>query len=398
MEMQALSGSPRLLRNLNERAVLKRLLSEGALTRMELEAFTGLSKPAMSELLRRLEAANLIRRDGEKASSFGPKAGLWCIEPASAFVGGIDVSVHGIRAAVADITGQTIATAHRHCEPGERYDAQERLVAVIDDVARQAGITPLEIDQFVVGLPGIVDTQSGNLRKGQQLPNWQGFHIPDALESVVGHRRVIIENDVNLVALEEMSAGAAQGVQSFILFWIGDGVGGGAVVGGKLLRGYTGMAGELGGTMVPDRLAAPGERVRMALLEDLLSPSAIGTLVAEHGLEGANSVDAIEKAAMGTDHAAFFADLSYRVAAGLTGAIGILDPEMVVLGGAIGHAAGRRLSRGVASILTTLPIALPQIVPSAVGVDAVRAGAVELALDHARERLFAGGSAARGQP
>ena len=150
--------------------------------------------------------------------------------------------------------------------------------------------------------------------------------------------------------------------------------------------------------MVPDRLAAPGEMVRMALLEDLLSPSAIGALVAEHGLEGESSANAIAKAASGTDHAAFFADLSYRVAAGLTGAIGILDPEMVVLGGEIGHAAGRRLSRGVTSILAKLPIALPQIVPSAVGQEAVRAGAIELALDHSRERLFAGGSAARGQP
>jgi len=398
MEMQTLSGSPRLLRNLNEHAVLKRLLSEGPLTRMELEAFTGLSKPAMSELLRRLEAAALIRRDGEKAGSFGPKAGLWCIEPASAYVGGIDVSAHGIHAAIADITGQTIATVNRHGQPGERYDAQERLVDVIDDVVRQAGIRARDIDQLVVGLPGIVDTESGNLRRGQQLPNWEGFHIPEALESVVGHRRVIIENDVNLVALEEMSAGAAVGVQSFILFWIGDGVGAGAVVGGKLLRGYTGMAGELGGTMVPDRMAAPGETVRMALLEDLLGPASVAALVAEHGLDGGEVAEAIARAAAGDGHAAFFADLSYRVAAGLTGAIGILDPEMVVLGGAVGHAAGRRLSRGVVSVLSKLPIAMPQIVPSAVGRDAVRAGAIELALDHARERLFAGGSAARGQP
>lgn len=396
--MQDLSGSPRLLRNLNERAVLKRLLSEGPLTRMELEAFTGLSKPAMSDLLRRLEAASLIRRDGEKAGSFGPKAGLWCIEAKSAYVAGIDVSVHGIRAAISDITGQTVAAAHRHGEPGERYDARERLVATIEDAAAKAGISVRDLDQLVVGLPGIVDTESGNLRKGQQLPNWQGFHIPEALEDILGHRRVIIENDVNLVALEEMSAGAAQGVQSFILFWIGDGVGAGAVVGGKLLRGYTGMAGELGGTLVPDRLAAPGEMVRMALLEDLLSPAAIASLIAEHGLEGEDSADAVARAAVGAGNAAFFADLSYRVAAGLTGAIGILDPEMVVLGGGIGHAAGRCLSRGVINVLSKLPIAMPQVVPSAVGRDAVRAGAIELALDHARERLFAGGSAARGQP
>ncbi len=69
MNVSVLAGSPRLLRNLNEKAVLQHLLQQGSLTRMELEAFTGLSKPAMSDLLRRLETAHLIRRDGEKAGN-----------------------------------------------------------------------------------------------------------------------------------------------------------------------------------------------------------------------------------------------------------------------------------------------------------------------------------------
>jgi predicted NBD/HSP70 family sugar kinase len=150
--------------------------------------------------------------------------------------------------------------------------------------------------------------------------------------------------------------------------------------------------------MVPDRPASPGETVRMALLEDLLSPAAIDQLVSQYGLKGSDSIGAIARAAQADSHPGFFADLSYRVAVGLTGAIGILDPDMVVLGGTIGRAAGRPLAHGVAAILRMLPIAIPQLVASGVGDHAVRAGAVELALDHARERLFTGGSAARGQP
>lgn len=396
--MKILAGSPRLLRNLNEKAVLQRLLSEGSLTRMELEAFTGLSKPAMSDLLRRLEAANLIRRDGEKAGTYGPKAGLWSLEPRASYVAGIDVGTHGIDAAIADIAGNIVATFKHEGRPGERYDAHERLTAVLEGVTREAGIAMGQIDQLVVGLPGIVDMTAGNLRKGQQLPNWEGYHIPDALQEVLGHRHVLIENDVNLVAIEEMTFGAATSVQSFILLWVGDGVGAGVVIGGRLIHGTTGTAGELGGAMVPDRFAAPGEPVRMALVEDLLNVPAIDALVAGHGLSGANSIEAIAGAARNGGQDGFFAELGYRVAAALTGAIGILDPEMVVLGGDVGRAGGRALCDSVTGVLKRLPIAIPQIVPTAVSSNAVRAGAVELALEHARERVFTGGSAARGLP
>lgn len=398
MEPNVLAGSPRVLRTLNEKAVLQRLLSAGPLTRTELEAFTGLSKPAMFELLRRLEAAKLICRYGEKAGAYGPKAGLWSIEPTSSFVVGIDVNAHGIDAALSDITGQTAATVHTLCESGERYDARQRLFDVIEQLAQRAGIEPEAIDQFVVGLPGIVDIENGNLHKGQQLPNWQGFHITEAISERIGHGHVLIENDVNLVALEEMSSGVAKGVRSFILFWMGDGVGAGVVIDGKLLRGATGAAGELGGTMVPERPAASGETVGLAPLETLLSLSAIEALAARHGLAATDGVEAIKRATAAGGHEPFFAELAHRVTAGLAGAIGILDPHMVILAGAVGTAGGKPLMRGVAENLRELIVSVPQIVPSGTGERAVRDGAVELALQLSRDRLFAGGSAARGQP
>lgn len=397
--MNILAGSPRVLRTLNEKAVLERLLSAGPLTRTELEAFTGLSKPAMFEMLRRLEAAGLICRDGEKAGSSGPKAGLWSIEPTSSFVVGIDVTPHGINAALADVSGRIVARAYQASEPDERYDARERLFRVIEELAEEAGIQPRAIDQFVVGLPGIVDVENGNLRRGQQLQNWEGFHIADAIGEWIGHPHVLIENDVNLVALEEMSSGVARGIQSFVLFWMGDGVGAGVVIDGKLLRGTTGAAGELGGIIVADRTyGSQAEAVRLAPLENLLGRSAIEALAAAHGLAGADSANAIRKAAASGEHSAFFADLAQRVTAGLAGAIGILDPQMVVLGGVVGRAAGMPLVEQVTKNLRPLIVSLPAVVTSAVQESGACDGAVALALRHARQRLFTGGSAARGQP
>lgn len=397
--MEVLAGSPRLLRNLNEKAVLERLLDQGSLTRMELEAFTGLSKPAVSDLLRRLESAGLIRKDGEKAGTYGPKAGLWSLEPRSACVAGVGVTPHGLDVAVADITGNLLAEVHSPKKPSELYQAGPELHRVIDEATRAAGISIKNLDQVVVGLPGIVDIQTGHLRKGQQLRNWEGFDIPASLMSSLGHNHVVVENDVNLVALEEMAVGAAKGVQTFVLFWVGEGVGGALVQAGRLVRGTTGSAGELGGAIVPERIAAPGEAVRVTLLENLLSVEGIEALLAEHGLSGGDHAEAVARAVRAAEqHAAFIEELAYRFAVGLAGAIGILDPDMVVLAGDIGQAGGRALAQRVSALLARLPIALPQIVPTAVSENAVRAGAIELALEYTRERVFTGGSAARGLP
>ncbi len=181
MNEQMLSGSPRVLRNLNEKAVLQRLLAGGALTRMELEAFTNLSKPAMSDLLRRLEGAGLVRRDGEKAGTYGPKAGLWTLDPRAAFIAGIDVTIHGIDAAISNITGQTVGSFRLACDPGERYDAGGRLLEVVEAAARAAGLATTDLDQVVVGLPGVVDNATGHLRDGWQLPNWKASTSPRRL-------------------------------------------------------------------------------------------------------------------------------------------------------------------------------------------------------------------------
>jgi predicted NBD/HSP70 family sugar kinase len=394
--MQILAGSPRLLRNINEKAVLQHLLRDGSLTRMELEAFTGLSKPAVSDLLRRLEAAGLIRRNGARVGAYGPAAGLWALEPRACHVAGVSVSAHTIDAAVADVTGRVVASLVEPCEADQVYDAGAVLLKVLEEVTAAAGLVVKDLNQVVVGLAGIVDSETGHLRRGRQLPAWEGFDIPNALREALGHRCVRVENDVNLVAIEEMSRGAAVGVQSVILFWLGEGVGGALVLGGKLIRGSTGSAGELGGALVPDRRT---DGAPPATVEDLLSSAAIGRLLREHDFAAEDIGRDLRIAGQDLhQHGKLIDELAYRVAAALAGAIGIIDPDIVVLAGDIGIAGGRALAQRVVATLSALPIAVPQVVPSAVGDHAVRAGAVELALEYAREQLFTGGTAARGLP
>src|SRR5262249_40580507 len=140
MNVQVMSGSPRLLRNLNEKAVLQHLLLQGSLTRTELEAFTGLSKPAMSDLLKRLEQARLIRRAGEKAGTYGPKAGLWALEPAASYVAGVSVGAHVLDVAIADITGRLV-TEYQHPRATRRpTPAGKALREALEETTSAAGL------------------------------------------------------------------------------------------------------------------------------------------------------------------------------------------------------------------------------------------------------------------
>src|ERR671915_1899275 len=102
-------GTPRLLRELNDRVVLELLLSHGPLTRAQLGTRTGLSKVTASQLLARLEERGLVAVVGSQAGGRGPNAALYAVVPSSAYVAGLEVGPDGVTAGVADITGHIVA-------------------------------------------------------------------------------------------------------------------------------------------------------------------------------------------------------------------------------------------------------------------------------------------------
>lgn len=86
------AGSPRLLREINDRAAIEALLRNGPLTRSELEGLIGLSKPATAQLLTRLETADTVVRDGLRGGGRGPRAQLWSVNGALAHIAAVDLT------------------------------------------------------------------------------------------------------------------------------------------------------------------------------------------------------------------------------------------------------------------------------------------------------------------
>jgi glucokinase len=106
-----------------------------------------------------------------------------------------------------------------------------------------------------LGIPGIIDMQTGTLRKSANLPGFEDYPVHSEIERRLGfpkngiqknHTRVVLENDANVAALGEQWLGAARGIANVAVVTLGTGIGGGIVLEGKIFHGMNGMAGEFG--------------------------------------------------------------------------------------------------------------------------------------------------------
>ncbi|MFD7655847.1 ROK family protein [Actinosynnema sp. NPDC059797] len=380
------AGSPRLLREINDRAAIEALLRNGPLTRSELEAVIGLSKPATAQLLTRLEHEGTVLRSGLRGGGRGPRAQLWSVNGALAHVAAVDLAPDSIDVAVADISG-AVLTEHR--APMPRTGVLEAFRTAVTKAAAQVNLTTPALHHVVVGSPGAVDPTTGRLNYAPHMPGWEDKDLPGDLQAVLG-TGVTVENDVNLVALEEMVAGRARDVRNFVLLWPADAVGAAVVVNGALLRGATGGAGEIDAMRVPDHAHADTGTDRTgSRYGDLLDSAAIARLARAHGVSARTGRAAVAKAlGEGTAGREFLVDLARRIATGVANVVAVVDPELVLLSGEVAQAGGTVLADLVAAELRLLVVPRTTVQLAQVTGKPVRSGALHAALSVAREQVF----------
>jgi predicted NBD/HSP70 family sugar kinase len=401
--MERRPGTPRLLRELNDRAALELLLAGGPMTRAQLGERTGLSKVTASQLLTRLQDRGLVEVAGEQAGGRGPNAALYGVVPSSAYVAGLHVERDEVSAGVADVTGQVVTEIS--VDPNGTDDPVALVRSAVGRACRAAGVAPDALRAFVIGTPGVLDPRTGDLRLAVNLPAWhEGVH--DALRADLG-RPVTIENDVNLAAMAERAAGAATGVEDFVLVWIGLGLGLATMLGGRLHRGVGGAAGEIGylpvpGVPLPQDITHPAT----GAFQSLVGAQAVLPLAASHGFEATTAAGAVRAAvdavaagelsggeALGSGGnraagEAFLAELASRVATGVAAICVVLDPGLVVLGGEVGLAGGTALAWRVAAEVGRISPAKPEVVPTGISGGPVLRGAILAAVDQARAELL----------
>ncbi|MFG3049282.1 ROK family transcriptional regulator [Streptomyces sp. NPDC048241] len=392
-------ASPSTARAINDRLALRLLQQEGPLTAGQLKQLTGLSRPTVSDLVERLSVSGLIRVVGESGEQRrGPNARLYGIAADRAHLAALDVRTGGVLVLVSDLVGQVLAEVAVPIDAGSGTGpAVEQAVAAVEEAARKAGPDVWTgLHTVGIGAPGLVDPATGDLRDSSGLPAWHRSLVA-ALQWRLPEARVTVENETNLAALAEQREGAARDRDTFVLLWLGHGVGAAVVLDGHLRRGASGGTGEIGFLPVPGTGSLPSATDCDGGFHALAGAAAIGALAREHGLPVEGPLDGPVAARLvaravadGAAPSARFLDaLADRIAIGAAAVTAILDPGCVVLGGEVGQAGGEALAVRVGARLKRMSPLSTEVRPGTLGGTAVLRGALLTARDRAQEELFA---------
>jgi glucokinase len=264
---------------------------------------------------------------------------------------GVDLGGTNLRVAAIDENGRELEAVSSLTEVSR---GREAVIADLTNHARVLGQKYSSSHQFVgvgVGIPGIIDLESGTLHSAANLPGWSGYPARKDLEARLG-TAVIVENDANCAALGEKWIGAGAEVSDLCMITLGTGVGGAFVVNGKPWHGMLGMAGELGHMTVSSE-GEPCACGNHGCLEQYASATAIrrsatqasarnesACLREAQKLDPALSARTVHACAQAGDAAAkrIFAAVGVALGIALANLINAFNLPMYVIGGGVSQA------------------------------------------------------------
>ncbi|MYS21664.1 Sugar kinase of the NBD/HSP70 family, may contain an N-terminal HTH domain [Streptomyces sp. DvalAA-14] len=367
------------LRSSNERLLLERLRAAPA-SRAQLARETGLSKPTVSSALAALETAGLVREAGHHTPERGRVAVLYSADPSAGYALGIDIGRAWLRVALADLDGTIVARSDVRNRARTSAAMADLVVATAHGVVADSGAVASKVAHAVVGTPGVYDTAARRVRYALHLPGWGRAGLFDRMRDELGVP-LAVHNDANLAALGEYTFGVGAGSRLFVYVMIGTGLGMGIVADGRPFTGAGGAAGEIGFLPWPGR--EPGT------LEDAVSADAVVRAARTLGMTGPLTAKSVFGAARAGHPAAVAAvrQEGERLAHTVAAVAAVLDPDLVVLGGGVGHSADLLLETVTETLRGLTPLR-PRVTSSALGEDAVLLGAVATALTTARDTTF----------
>ncbi|MFB9836320.1 ROK family transcriptional regulator, partial [Actinoallomurus acaciae] len=235
--------------NAHQARLLRLLRDGGARSRAELSDVVDLSRSKLFVELDRLVTCGLVEQAGLAASRGGRRSGVVRLSQRLRFAG-IDIGATSIDVAVTNAELEILGHVAAPCDVREGPDVVlDRALAMVEKL-RGEGLFD-ELHGVGIGVPGPVSFRDGVPVVPPIMPGWDRFPVRE----VVGQRLgcpVLVDNDVNIMALGELHAGSARSIDDVLLVKIGTGVGCGILVDGEIYRGMSGSAGDIGHVRVDD--------------------------------------------------------------------------------------------------------------------------------------------------
>ncbi|MBI4758101.1 MAG: ROK family transcriptional regulator [Chloroflexi bacterium] len=398
------SGKPALLQRINKSAILDLIRERGPISRTDVARQLHLSQATVTRIVQKLLDDKFLIEVAHGNSVTGRKPILLQFNYKASLIVGVDQGGTKIAGALADLEGELLAWQRVSYEPGnDRARRLDKLLAVIADLLVAApetnGDGPRTIRGIGIGVPGVV-RRDGTVVWAPAL-GWRDLPLKQIVKERFGIP-TFVENDTNLAALGELWFGAGKGLRNLISISVGTGIGAGLIVDGRLYRGRTDSAGEIG-YVVTDRTQLGRTFDGFGPLETLASGPAITerarALLADgrpsrmHDLVGGDlsSLTAKEvcQAAREGDPTAqqIVSDTASTLAIALSNAISLFDPDVVILNGGVFRSADLFLDPIRQRLQGTVPD-LPPIVVSPLGEDAVVKGAIAYAIHATDDFVF----------
>jgi len=305
--------------------VLNFIRLAGEISRVDIGNALNLSKPTVTRVINDLMQAGLVCECGQLDSKVGRKKTLVKIVPDSRFVISLNLSKNNVNASIIDITMKSRGSAVHSLKNIKTNDeVYNLLISVVEELIENNNIPKERIWGIGVGVPGLVDYKSGVVWKLDIKNPLTNVHVKDILEQ---HFKLptLVDNNVNTLALGEywFGCGRDKNVQELVYIFCSEGVGGGIITSGNLLRGKDNIAAEIGEMIINIEDNATRGR-----LEDYCSTDVVEAVTnldfeeaCKRALKGDKQCrDAIERAIK-------------ALGVGIVNITSILNPEIIVVSG-----------------------------------------------------------------
>lgn len=378
---------------------------ERQITRPALAQLIGLSRATASVIADELIESGLVSERGPGESSGGRPPMVLEFDPNAAFALGARMYDRNWGIVITNLDAQVVHRLEKHIPDNTPETAVRALQEGVAEITQQLGGKKL-LPAIGVGTPGLVDVQAGVIRLAADV-NWYDIPMRAMLEEALQYR-VYMANRSKVGALAEAWYGAKRGIQNLIYVSIGTGVSAGIVSQGQLIVGTNSSAGELGHvTVVPDGPLCPcGNR---GCLQQLVAgpavanqarmrlrtwgPSLLRTLVDNH--PDMITIDTVFEAAAQQDQLALelVGEMAAHLGLALATLVNLLNPQLIVLGGPVGHRSQVLLDPLLQAIhqrVMAFPMSVVRLVTSTLEPDTGAIGASVLVLQQVNDLLFRG--------
>ncbi len=327
------------MRQLNKYTVLQWIYAHENVSRADIAKLTGLNRATVSSLVDELLSEDYIVEIGHGSSSGGRRPIILQFNARTGFSIGVDVQISAIKTLLTDARGQVVDRRFSSLRPATDGAFREMMLQVITEHVRDisASCPPSTHGVFGVGiaLPGMVNYQTGHVH---YLPNVdvQDWNFTHALASRI-QLPVVIDNDANCGAWAEF---LRRPVESLVFINAGIGVGAGLILGGQLVRGHHGLAGEWGHTTIAAMglLCACGN---YGCWELYASERALARYLREEGIAGGDPFApsfmdiAMQNAQSDPRFQRAFAQVGSYLGIGMANILNALNPRYIIVGGTI---------------------------------------------------------------